>query len=438
MDDAAAALNDGSSPLARGTPGRARGGAARGRFIPARAGNTCSSLIARSSRPVHPRSRGEHPAIVPPVPNICGSSPLARGTLIREHGRHLVHRFIPARAGNTVVGSRVRCSATVHPRSRGEHLSSVSASAAARGSSPLARGTRHLFLRQLQFRRFIPARAGNTRGTPCRMATRSVHPRSRGEHMGWICWPKKYYGSSPLARGTRRSRPRTRAMVRFIPARAGNTCGIRRARSRCPVHPRSRGEHICRTASAPPSAGSSPLARGTPQPNRRARHDRRFIPARAGNTAALFGIRGSSTVHPRSRGEHAVQHPAQRLQGGSSPLARGTQPRAERALHFLRFIPARAGNTWPRPPTTARAAVHPRSRGEHVGGGAMTRLSNGSSPLARGTLSARPEPYPEWRFIPARAGNTLLPTCCLHFKNNTAQNLPIFLLLAPPNRSCSY
>ena len=74
-------------------------------------------------------------------------------------------------------------------------------------------------------------------------------------------------------------------------------------------------------------------------------HQHRFIPARAGNTLALCSSMLAVSVHPRAGGEHAQAgaHPA--LQGGSSPRGRGTLHWIKSASRFIRFIPARAGNT---------------------------------------------------------------------------------------------
>ena len=150
----------GSSPLARGTLADAIQGIAKVRFIPARAGNTSVARTESSYR--------------------TGSSPLARGTPQRLFRAPPGQRFIPARAGNTRTTSSHKARPPVHPRSRGEHGSGSGFGSG--GSSPLARGT-HLDGRAVApVHRFIPARAGNTRpGSEPRTVT-SVHPRSRGEH----------------------------------------------------------------------------------------------------------------------------------------------------------------------------------------------------------------------------------------------------------------
>ena len=195
--------SSGSSPLARGTRRYQREARVRGRFIPARAGNTPGSASRPTPPPVHPRSRGEHPNPPKPIATIDGSSPLARGTRVWLGVAVGGSRFIPARAGNTDVGRRGRRHQAVHPRSRGEHGGELWRQVGMAGSSPLARGTPTRRTRQDGDGRFIPARAGNT--PPARLG-------KRGDS-----------GSSPLARGTLRPPQMLGHVRRFIPARAGNT-----------------------------------------------------------------------------------------------------------------------------------------------------------------------------------------------------------------------
>ena len=70
----------GSSPLARGTLSEFKDASAEGRFIPAGAGNTDFRVLSHFHLPVHPRWRGEHFGLVAPARPSFGSSPLARGT----------------------------------------------------------------------------------------------------------------------------------------------------------------------------------------------------------------------------------------------------------------------------------------------------------------------------------------------------------------------
>ena len=317
------------------------------RFIPARAGNTTRVPSTTHCSSVHPRSRGEHWGGSPSCGTTGGSSPLARGTLRRPPPLHPPRRFIPARAGNTSSGGTGAEDSAVHPRSRGEHPRRPVRAASLSGSSPLARGTRQRPARARRLRRFIPARAGNTVDTPAACPPSPVHPRSRGEHPCRSCIPPGAYGSSPLARGTRGSAERWPPTSRFIPARAGNTASPGPSSRGCSVHPRSRGEHQGRRLRGGRAVGSSPLARGT-RPECGCSVCRvRFIPARAGNTGCCTREPRWSTVHPRSRGEHRMTIRFGLMIHGSSPLARGTLEQRVAGLLTDRFIPARAGNTLP-------------------------------------------------------------------------------------------
>ena len=277
----------------------------------------------------------------------------------------------------------------VHPRSRGEHPMAESCLFIVPGSSTLARGTRDVGDRHGQPSRFIPARAGNTAWVAELSGVRPVHPRSRGEHPEDAHVAEAPAGSSPRARGTPLTRRHRCGDRRFIPARAGNTSTGATWKVSTKVHPRSRGEHYCAARLPSAASGSSPLARGTPPQTLRLDPEQRFIPARAGNTPPAASGGRAAAVHPRSRGEHADAVQAASDISGSSPLARGTRNSWCAGSLRSRFIPARAGNTATQPGTSRNRGVHPRSRGEH-----------GVRPVSR---LAGP------RFIPARAGNTAGP-----------------------------
>ena len=51
----------------------------------------------------------------------------------------------------------------------------------------------------------------------------AVYPRWRGEHAYWQRMKYRFYGLSPLARGTRADHVVEHIRWRFIPAGAGNT-----------------------------------------------------------------------------------------------------------------------------------------------------------------------------------------------------------------------
>ncbi len=256
----------------------------RARTIPARAGNTVLSK-GRTSRPEdHPRSRGEHLAAAAKADPVSGPSPLARGTPSSGCTPTAASRTIPARAGNTRGSRIIRSTTADHPRSRGEHVGCSGLPARVTGPSPLARGTRIRSPAMSHVFGTIPARAGNTRTVTRTACTATDHPRSRGEHLPESVPLLFLTGPSPLARGTHFPRAILAGMVRTIPARAGNTLARRRCRPRPTDHPRSRGEHRQALDLRHRGGGPSPLARGTHRRTPARTAPVGTIPARAGNT----------------------------------------------------------------------------------------------------------------------------------------------------------
>ncbi len=67
----------------------------------------------------HPRSRGADVAGHAHAADEQGSSPLARGGLVRARGPQRNHGLIPARAGRTRLGLAWHRPMGAHPRSRG-------------------------------------------------------------------------------------------------------------------------------------------------------------------------------------------------------------------------------------------------------------------------------------------------------------------------------
>ncbi len=157
----------------------------------------------------------------------------------------------------------------------------------------------------------------------------------------------------------------------------------------------------------PLTIGLSPLARGTPSVNSSGNLSQRFIPARAGNSGSKKIFVSPVPVYPRSRGELFTTVSRRLARPGLSPLARGTLKHFPSFAIYIRFIPARAGNSVWFAPTASGSTVYPRSRGELHCLSRRSGRQNGLSPLARGTLDDLPTPPLPERFIPARAGNSL-------------------------------
>ena len=131
----------GPSPLTRGTHTDEGSAQANLGFIPAHAGNIQRKIRQARNLPAHLRSRGEHGSSARSTHRPHESSPLARGTLATSARRALTHGLIPARAGNTNSTVPLTRNPAAHPRSRGEHKNRGFATKPPTGSSPLARGT---------------------------------------------------------------------------------------------------------------------------------------------------------------------------------------------------------------------------------------------------------------------------------------------------------
>ena len=175
----------------------------------------------------------------------------------------------------------------------------------------------------------------------------SVHPRTCGEHMRRSTATHLRIGSSPHVRGTFEAGLDVRADERFIPARAGNIRPERLGTAGPPVHPRTCGEHRRSAGCIRGALGSSPHVRGTSAEHSERTALVRFIPARAGNMWTKTVSIPIRSVHPRTCGEHARDRPLSGTRLGSSPHVRGTFIASSSGQGKLRFIPARAGNILP-------------------------------------------------------------------------------------------
>ena len=319
-----------------------------------------------------------------------------------------VERFIPACAGNTTAPHTTSAFSPVHPRVRGEHEVGRKAILQLVGSSPRARGTRRSHRACPRASPVHPRVRGEHNHAGVEQTPYHGSSRVRGEHVSRRDSGINVAGSSPRARGTHLVDVELIGQHRFIPACAGNTGWRSPAAPTKSVHPRVRGEHEEVHPMLEADDGSSPRARGTPGFEPCHPIPGRFIPACAGNTAVRQARGSSRPVHPRVRGEH----------GG----------RLQRAIPAGRFIPACAGNTaasamrvpsatgssprargTPPPALCACPAppVHPRVRGEHARGGVQAGSDAGSSPRARGTPAALAGAQPRNRFIPRVRGEHL-------------------------------
>ena len=207
----------------------------------------------------------------------------------------------------------------------------------------------------------------------------------RGERDTTRIVHRVHAGSSPHARGTLFLNWYHAVENRFIPACAGNAGWPSAAVTRRTVHPRMRGDRLTQPGATRMVFGSSPHARGTPQQHHTEALPLRFIPACAGNARSSGVPERAATVHPRMRGERAPVLRERRYAVGSSPHARGTRARPGGLHGQIRFIPACAGNALLPVVPSPLPPVHPRMRGERGVEVCLKDTTPGSSPPARGT-----------------------------------------------------
>ena len=173
--------------------------------------------------PVHPRACGEQSPVAVPIWSGRGSSPRMRGTDLSGPNEPSHSRFIPAHAGNSPEGLRRAHGLSVHPRACGEQVVVIRLKRVRGGSSPRMRGTVHARRQVVSAHRFIPAHAGNRRGVITGHHASPVHPRACGEQGKYLSRAPAIGGSSPRMRGTDVRIADVAQFRRFIPAHAGNS-----------------------------------------------------------------------------------------------------------------------------------------------------------------------------------------------------------------------
>ena len=152
----------GSSPHARGLHDTHIAGLPRNRIIPACAGFTRLDTAHGQCHEDHPRMRGVYYPLLSTLKVGRGSSPHARGLLQNTTYRRPEGRIIPACAGFTLQWAVAHGWVEDHPRMRGVYCPSRTLPLLTRGSSPHARGLLLRFGSVISGARIIPACAGFT------------------------------------------------------------------------------------------------------------------------------------------------------------------------------------------------------------------------------------------------------------------------------------
>ena len=167
-----------------------------------------------------------------------GSSPRVRGRRHRVVEHAVRVGLIPACAGQTRPSSLARTARRAHPRVCGADLMSACLMETAYGSSPRVRGRRHHVSTAETRHGLIPACAGQTDAALFHESVQRAHPRVCGAD-GFRCAPRGGAGgSSPRVRGRLKLRIKARVLEGLIPACAGQT-GVEHLCRGCDwAHPR--------------------------------------------------------------------------------------------------------------------------------------------------------------------------------------------------------
>ena len=293
-----------------------------------------------------------------------------------------------------------------HPRACGENLFTVHVIRLETGSSPRMRGKRVHPAKKSEALGLIPAHAGKTSGFIFWNSVDRAHPRACGENQASSGARRPGRGSSPRMRGKRPVDSHHDIARGLIPAHAGKTEHPPSAHPAVWAHPRACGENAPLTGAQSPFAGSSPRMRGKLGDGQACDHASGLIPAHAGKTNTSSSSKLLSWAHPRACGENVSIHLTKRLFVGSSPRMRGKPARAPRSLISSGLIPAHAGKTVSSSARLSRRRAHPRACGENPNFLAIEVKSEGSSPRMRGKRFHRLGRGLGRRLIPAHAGKT--------------------------------
>ena len=269
------------------------------------------------------------------------------------------------------------------------------------GLSPRGRGNRDASLRSRAVLRSIPAWAGEP-GRDLHVADRQrVYPRVGGG-TGRGGRPKvDERGLSPRGRGNPRLGPRPGPGQGSIPAWAGEP-GCHRGTCRSwRVYPRVGGGTAAVLCAACRITGLSPRGRGNPDVHPHERVFEGSIPAWAGEPRSLTIARSIPWVYPRVGGGTETGTKREPSPIGLSPRGRGNPSPNSSARSDTRSIPAWAGEPTEVVVWAVISGVYPRVGGGTGGVKCSLTFCGGLSPRGRGN-PLLPEPW--GRSIPAWAG----------------------------------
>ena len=274
----------GSPPHARGRPDTEVRPLSKPRITPACAGKTAWRCAFWAAMVDHPRMRGEDRRLTAACRLTSGSPPHARGRHLNQITLVIKSRITPACAGKTRPSGRTASTRPDHPRMRGEDIRKRAGTVRCDGSPPHARGRLRPPNGAIWARWITPACAGKTTTERLSCLRAADHPRMRGEDLTAGPPPPFNCGSPPHARG--RPYPLLTPYLPggITPACAGKTTSSSPKAASTEDHPRMRGEDRTTPRDGEGWEGSPPHARGRlPRPARETMEGR-ITPACAGKT----------------------------------------------------------------------------------------------------------------------------------------------------------
>ena len=193
----------GLSPPTRGNPSDNQPQLDSRRSIPAHAGEPQVVLHGRHKERVYPRPRGGTAVKEHPLPRPTGLSPPTRGNHVVPAVAGDVSRSIPAHAGEPAVSWEVGGTPPVYPRPRGGTYAGKLAGADVEGLSPPTRGNHFTPYIATAMIRSIPAHAGEPFHPIHSHRNDTVYPRPRGGTQPTPATTTSPSGLSPPTRGNR-------------------------------------------------------------------------------------------------------------------------------------------------------------------------------------------------------------------------------------------
>ena len=198
---------------------------------------------------VHPHVRGDHGGTRSAWGRSHGSPPRAWGSSLDADRLICRHRFTPTCVGIMPLKTGRHDAPTVHPHVRGDHEDAADFCMCHTGSPPRAWGSLLAFLDHVVRTRFTPTCVGIMSPRMHQGQSPSVHPHVRGDHITTIAASAHAIGSPPRAWGSCARIAAVGEVERFTPTCVGIMEQRVPRTSFTSVHPHVRGDHSLVSAS---------------------------------------------------------------------------------------------------------------------------------------------------------------------------------------------